>query len=322
MDDRVHALASAEAGRIRKFRDAEEEEGDRRDLGLPAVPLLHVSRSFSGSWTVSSSGEHGHPNEPRMPFIRDWIARDVLLPSTEGDPTGTYRLQLHDACSYLPRGADFQNVLSFGRTPGACVAMFPDPYQASGYLGEEAVIDDVPWEAKRPTVVFAGSTTGHTDPDKNARVLACLWALDHPRETDFRISAVVQMCPYDVRGQVHAVIAPHLPAQLIFRHRFVANIVGNSACWSRVPMVMGSRSVLFHVPHDDMVWYTPAMQAGVHYVECPTLDSILSCRRSCLADDAGCRHMTLQANDFQRRLLTRGAAVEYAVRLLCDIRGK
>lgn len=317
----ILSLATREAVRVRKFRDAEEEETDRRDLDLPSVPLLHVSRSSAGRWAVGTSGEGGHPNEIRMPFVRDWIEREVLPSTVEGDCTGTFRLQLHDSCSYLPRAEAFRNVLSFGRTVDASVAMFPDPYQVSGYAGVDAV-DRVPWEAKQSSVVFAGCTTGDTDPTKNARVLACLWALDHPSETDFRISAVVQMRPYDAFRHVRSVLAPHLPMQLLFRHRFIANIMGNSACWSRVPMILGSSSVMFHVPHADLAWYYPAMRSDTHYVECPTHASILRCRQSCLADEAKCRHMTAQANGFHRQYLTREAAVVYAARLLFDIQGK
>lgn len=330
------SLASAEARRVRKFRDGDEEEEDRADRDLPAVPLLHVSRDAGHrtSWKVASSGDRGHPNEARMPFIREWLERDVLRVGEqqpeEQDFSGTYRIQLHDSCTYLPRAADFRDILSFCRsTSSACasIATFPDPYQASGFVlggSPDAWRDEVPWEAKRPTVTFAGSSTGHTDPSKNARVLACLWALDHPRETDFRISALVQMRPYDVCRQprVREVLAPHVSPHVQFRHRFIANIVGNTACWSRVPMVLGSKSVMFHLPHEDAAWYYPAMRAGVHYVDCGSLDGVLLARQGCLSDDAGCRRMTAEANLFSARYLTRGAAVQYARCLLADIRGK
>lgn len=324
----ILALATSEARRIRKFRDREEEADDRMDRGLPEVPLLHISRTGSDRWTVRSSGEAGHPNEARMPFIRDWIEREVLtaLGGDKTDVSGTYRLQLHDSCSYLPRASEFRDVLSFGRVEddqGSTIARIPDPFQVSGYgLG---AVDDIPWHRKQSKVVFAGSTTGDTDPGKNARILACLWALGHPEETDFRISAVVQMRPFDVCTQVPCmadILAPHLPPEFQFRNRFIANIVGNTACWSRVPMVLGSGSVMFHMPHADTAWYYPAMVPGLHYVECVSHDEILRNRLACLADEAGCQRMTATAKAFKARYLTREAAVQFACRLLSDVKGR
>lgn len=322
----IVSLAVAEAGRVRRFRDGEEEESDRVERGLPEVPTLHIARtSRSGKWSVSSSGETGHPNEVRMPFVRDWLEREVLSEAAGvQDCTGTYRMQLHDSCSYLPRASEFRDTLSFGRCEGSgqSIARFPDPYQASGLMG---VMDDVPWERKRPTVVFAGSTTGDVDPTRNARVRACLWARDHPDETDFRISSVVQMRPYDVCTRVPGmtdIIAPHLAPQGQFRHRFIANIVGNTACWSRVPMVMGSGSVMFHIPHDDTSWYYPAMRPGVHYVECETHEAILRCRLSCMADAEGCHRMVADAGAFSSEYLSPAAAAQYTRALLSGVRGK
>lgn len=327
--DVIAGMATAEARRLRRFRDEGEEARDREEHGLPDVPLLHVCCSPGGStrWTVRSSGEQGHPNEIRMQLIREWLEREVLAEGEEGDPCGTYRLELHDSVSYLPRAGEYREVLSFGRTEDASpsVAMFPDPYQIAGYqLGPP---DDIPWIRKRPSVSFAGSTTGHLDPARNARVQACLWAHEHAtfHEMDFRISAVVQMRPYDVMHRfprLADVIAPHVSTHTQFRHRFIANIVGNTACWSRVPMVLRSRSVLFHLTHNDAAWYYPAMGAGTHYVECPSPDHFLSYRASLSDNHLECARMTTQANLFVDQYLTRRAAADYARRLLFDIRGK
>lgn len=332
VSDTIGGLASKEATRVQKFRDCEEEEGDRLDNDLPLVPLLHIRKGASGGWCVSSSGEKGHPNESRMPVVKQWMERDVFplcLHGASMDMTGTYRLELHDSYTYLPRAEDYRNILSFCRssagTTGASVALLPDPYQACGYSGLLGAVDDIPWETKRPTVMFAGSTTGRVNPEENKRVMACIWALDHKPQTDFRISAVVQMRPYDIIRRmpvIRDIIAPHVSPQVQFQHRFLANIVGNTACWSRVPMVLRSSSVMFHMPHDDIAWYYPMMRAGVHYVECASHDAILQNRMTCMSDDAGCRHMTHEANTLYNSYLTREAAASYTLQLLFDVRGK
>lgn len=324
--DKIASLAEAEASRVRKFRDQAEEEIDRAEHGLPAVPLLHIEkRGLSGAWSVRSSGSEGHPNEPRMAFVVGWLERTLSTTREGGDPTGTYRLELHDSCTYLPRATEYSNVLSFCRSTltDTSIATFPDPYQAAGYGAGPT--DALAWEFKRPTVVFAGSTTGDPDPSKNVRVLACLWALGQPRETNFRISSVVQMRPYDLLArhpQVRAVMAPHMSPQDQFSHRFIMNIAGNTACWSRVPMVLGSRSVLFHMPHADAAWYYPEMKAGEHFVECADHAQILKNRLTCMADETTCRHMTSAANLFRSQYLTHDAASLYAGQLLANVRGK
>lgn len=327
--DIISGLASTEATRIRKFRDGEEEESDRVEHGLPVVPLLHIGKGTVGRWSVCSSGESGHPNESRMPVIKQWLERDVLsLCDDKGqDLSGAYRLELHDSYTYLPRADEYQDVLSFCRssTKYQSVALLPDPYQACGYSGLLGAVDDVPWKTKLPKIMFAGSTTGNIDPAKNSRVMACVWALDHKTDTDFRISAVVQMRPYDIIRRMPVItdiIAPHVSPQTQFKYKFLANIAGNTACWSRVPMVLRSGSVMFHMPHDDIAWYYPMMQAGVHYVECPSHTDLLQSRMRCLADDGGCRQMTKDANTLYDQYLTCEAAASYTLRLLYDIRGK
>lgn len=321
--DTIASLATAEACRIRKFRDRVEEEEDRADLGLPVVPLLHVARQ-GGRWGVKSSGSEGHANEPRMRFMTGWLEQ-VLDTREEGDLSGTYRLELHDSCTYLPCAEEYRDVLSFCRsTKGQSrIATLPDPYQAAGY--GPGLSDTVPWEQKRHTVVFAGSSTGDLDPAKNARIQACLWSLSHPVETDFRISAVVQMRPFDVMERhpmIRAVVAPHLPPQVQFNHRFIMNIVGNTACWSRVPMVLGSQSVMFHMPHEDAAWYYPEMKAGEHYVECTSLEQVLENRLLHKSDDVTCKRMTSAANRFHAQYLTRQAASTYALHLFQNVPGK
>lgn len=331
--DTIQSLAKAEACRIRKFRDQAEEGEDRADLGLPVVPLIHIEARPGRRWWVGSSGSEGHANEPRMAFVTGWLGQVLEQDKTDagGDPSGTYRLELHDSCSYLPRAEEYRDVLSFCRSTQQSpsrVATIPDPYQAAGYGhkdGQGALRDTVLWQLKRPTVVFAGSSTGDRDPARNARILACMWALNHPLETDFRISAVVQMRPYDIIERwpmIRAVLAPHLLPEAQFCHKFIMNIVGNTACWSRVPMILGSRSVMFHLPHDDAAWYYPEMKAGEHYIECNSLEQILHNQNSHKSDDVTCNRITLAANRFHAQYLTCQAAAIYALHLIQAIPGK
>lgn len=268
-----------------------------------------------------------------MSFLCRWVGMVLSGDGIrEGDPSGTFRVELHDSYSYLPRSSEYHDVLSFGRkvcgTPGSTVALFPDPYMASGFGAGGSMLgprDQLQWGAKRATVVFAGSTTGEMDARMNARIMACVWASAHRQFLDFRISAIVQMGPHAACQRVPQladVIGPHLPPSAQFRHRYIANIVGNTACWSRLPMVLRSNSLLFHVPHGDIAWYYPELRAGVHFVECPSHQDFLSQRLSCEGDPARCSRIVAAANTFFDKFLTPEAAATYAVALLYDIRGK
>lgn len=329
--DAITSLASKEANRVIKFRNQEEEEDDRHVNGLPHVPTIHVQRrNATSECIVTSSGESGHPNEGRMGFIKQWLQSKVLTPNgeCEGNPTGTYRIELHDSTTYLPRAPEYQNVLSFGRSVNSVstVAMFPDPYQAANYSGLGIdVVDDIPWRSKRPTVLFAGSTTGSLNYALNVRIRACRWSLDHPIETDFRISSIVQMNPFDVvrqQSRMKDMLAPHISVEMHHAYKFIANIVGNTACWSRLPMVFRSQSMLFHLSHDDMTWYYPILRPGKHYVECATQQDFLTHRRECLADETGCQIVVDEARKFSNAYLNQNAAETYTRHLLFNIRGQ
>lgn len=336
-DDIIRGLAAAEGRRVRKFRDPEDERVDREDAGLPLTPLLHIARASgvnAHEYSITSSGEAGHPNEDRMAFIKQWLLNRVLIKcegedANCGDPCGTFRIELHDSFTYLPRADEYRDVLSFGRgkTSSAQVALLPDPYQASGYAagGMLGPRDVLTWASKSPTVIFAGSSTGSHNAFENERIRACVWARNYPMETDFRITAIVQMRPYEACQRVPClkdVIGHHVPPEKHFRHRFIANIVGNTACWSRVPMVLRSNSVLFHLKHDDITWYYPQMCAGEHYIACTSHSDILEKRLACIGDDRGCVRIAAAANRLFQRFLTADAADTYTRKLLFDVRGK
>lgn len=328
--ERVSGVGKCEARRIKKFKTIEEEFEDRNDRGHPPVPLLQIiqeGRGNSKKYKVLSFGEANHPNEPRMQFMKDYFEDRILsiLTKDEGDPSGVYRVQLHDSCSYLPRGDEFHDVLAFGRNKDANTALLADPYLVSGYannmLGEPDVI---PWASKASKVVFAGSTTGNMDPTQNIRVKACVWALDHPDETDFRITSVVQMNPFVAQRsfpQMKDTIAPHMSQHSQFRNQFVANIVGNTACWSRVPMILKSKSVMFHVPHDDVTWYSSLIKANEHYVACDTFEEFLTNRVKYTNLPMECARISCNANLLADTYMHTQIADVYTTSLLCSIEG-
>lgn len=327
--DRVCDLARKEAQRIKKFKTIEEEEEDRIDKDHPPVPRLQITlegRGKNTKYTLVSFGEKDHPNEARMNFLKDYFSLRILNNLEEGaDPSGVYRVQLHDSCTYLSRGNDYCDVLTFGRDGHAKTALLADPYLVSGFadnmLGSP---DTLPWISKASKVIFAGSTTGDIDPILNTRVKACVWALDHQDVTDFRITSVVQMNPFDVQRkvpQMKYIIAPHIAPNFQFKFKFIANIMGNTACWSRVPMILKSQSVMFHVPHEDVTWYSSLIKNDEHYVACETFDEFLTNRIRYTHLPMECARITDNANQFVKSYLSPDMADSYTTSLLCSVEG-
>ena len=338
--DVISFLAAAEARRMRPITD--DDELVRLAEDGKALPFFRISKDAMGRLRVEGGGHAGHDNEGRMPFVCDFVQRRVL-PLLSTDPSvgsdgpfgpkagrhgaerpavcGTYRLELHDAYSYLPNAAEYENALSFGRARDAreSVALFPDPYQMGDYGGLLTLADEVPWTLKSPVMFFAGTTTGDRAPEKNARIRACVWSLAHRDVSLFLITKVAQMgveeaCARvpDLRRTFHG----HVPIREGHGFRYGVNIVGNTACWSRVPQILCSKSVMFHVRHADATWYYPALQEGVHFVGVDAVEDLPAKRAFCEGNPGFCQAVTLNANRFCHGFLDSSHAASYAAQLL------
>jgi hypothetical protein len=261
-----------------------------------------------------------------MQLFTEWLRLRVLPlvdPGARAGLRGRWNVELHDSYAYLPDASSYDNCMTFSRPADARerVAMIPDPYHVTGYGGllVEASRDAVPWASKAPKLFFAGTTTGDRDPTRNARIQACVWSLWHPDETRFHITNIAQMSSSDALARVprlRHVLHPHVDVRDHHAFRYQVNIVGNTACWSRVPMVMASQSVLVNLRHRDSMWYYPMLRDGTHYVGADGVDDLLRVR-SALEGDAGrCGRIVADANRFVRDHLHPRHADAYMAQLL------
>lgn len=318
--DAITYLAHAEAMRIRPVTD-DEEMAEYAERGK-ALPYFTVRRDGMGRLTASGSGHAGHDNEERMPFMVDFLNRRVLpMVDPAANVKGHYRIELHDSYSYLPNSGEYENALSFCRPRGATesVALLPDPYHIAGFGGLLSVRDSTPWDQKRSRMFFAGTTTGDRDPARNARIRACVWSLDHRDISEFYITNVAQMTAEHAAAAVprfRETLRPPVPPDAHFRFRFQVNIVGNTACWSRVPMIMSSRCLMLHVRHADAMWYYPALQEGTHYVGVDGCDDLARVYAQCRGSDAWCQSVVANANRFAEAFFAPRRPESYAAQLL------
>lgn len=327
-------IARSEGRRVHPVRDPSELEELDEAMGR-RLPAFRIDRSEakSGSAFVAvglSDRDPGHDNADRLPFLVDFLNTRVLpMVESAACVSGTYRVELHDSYTYLPDRHRYHNVFSFGRAPDAAertVALLPDPYHMGDFGGLVSIMSDdtVPWTDKLPKLFFAGTTTGDRNPANNARIRACMWALDRPDVAEMHITKIAQMAPDAIlkaHPRFRETLRPPIPPEQHFRYRYQTNIVGNTACWSRLPMIMASRSLLVHcrsVAADDAMWYYPLIREGRHYVGADSAEGpdLLRAHAFCRSYDRQCRAMVDEANVLARDLFHSGTAASYMATLL------
>lgn len=335
----IEYLARAEARRARPIRDADElaELEARHGRPLSAIEVRDVAGAGHARLeAVGLDREPRHDNAPRLPALVDFLNRRVL-PMMDAEAKaagrGTWRVELHDSYSYLPDRHRYEEALTFGRAPDALerrVALIPDPYHMSDFGGggliDAALADPVAWERKEPKLFFAGTTTGDRDPAANARVRACVWSVGRP-DAKLWITKVAQM-PMDRLLRAHPSVAEAMhapvPLQEHFRYRYQVNIAGNTACWSRLPMLMATRSVVVHARDaygaGDAMWYYPLVREGRHYVaaDSPEGADLLRAKDWCAANDRRCQAIAEEARALAATLFRSGTAATYLAAFLAE----
>lgn len=299
-------------------------------------------------YVVKGYAHEGHDNEPRMPFVLSFLQERVLpFIDPRIDVSGVYPIELHDSYSYLPRSREYRNCLTFSRRLSgsdrqAGLALLPDPFQMGNYGGAfDAESDKVPWDQKRDSVYFVGSTTGSRDPARNVRVQAALYAARELRgqNVTLKLSHVVQMDEATLNGYLHADVSsdsklnlnlnlkdlscPAAPLEDNYQHRYLLNLPGNTCAWSRVPMILASKSLMLDLRPSpatqaferDVEWYYPFLQDGTHFVGC-TLESLASKHAFAVANPQVTQYIIANANRFQTSFLGANQAALYTRDLL------
>ena len=267
-----------------------------------------------GKVTFRNTGRH--PAAYRCPGVAVFVEQCVL-PLVSLDVSGEYRFETHDASE----GARVPT-LCFARDmsiENAYEILVPDFYQMFGYRGQfDDVNDPIDWSSKLPKAVFAGTTTGPVDPAKNKRVEACRWALGRT-DCDFKITSVCQMTPDALVahcGQHANISGPYLTTAEHFKYRYVLNIVGNTCCWSRVPMILKSGSLMLNLSHDQGTFYYPLLKDGEHYIGISNIAEIGNVIVSCESNVENCKRIVRNGNDFVAKYCTQHAAAVYMAHVL------
>ena len=251
-----------------------------------------------------------------LPFL-DRVARRAGLAAPV-----TIALDLNDE----PLSSAGLPVFSFQKTAGSDNILLPDVeflQPTHNALPSWLTYDRTPWARKRPTAVFAGSTTGGVITPEVVRTLAL------PRlragvffggaaEVDFRLPNLVECDSPETEAMLRAMGfgTGALSWQEQFGHRFIISMDGNGATCSRVVVTLRSRSVLLKYASDRLLYYFHGLVPGVHFVPIARDSDVLLSVAAARADAAPFRAMNEAARRFAGTFLTRRAVERYMAELL------
>jgi hypothetical protein len=263
LEENIEYLAQANSGSCYPKRSVEDI--DKR------LPYFNISKA-NDKYKIEMFNYGNHDNAPRMPYVMNYLGTRVL-PFVKGDLTGFYNIQLHDTYTYLNDGLDYKDVLCFGKLKGdKGPVQIPDCYMLGDWGGkyrgwfDGSVKDSMEWSDKMNKIVFAGTTTGSRDPKINERIQTCVWARDKA-ECDFYITSIAQIEPRHILQEVPEfkyIYRPPIPMSEQMKYRYQLVIDGNTTRWN--PDVYFTKTLAFHWPSKDMLWYSPLLKDGFEYV--------------------------------------------------------
>ena len=334
-DAAIAYVARSEARNVVRRRDDDDASGVDA-----TIPLFRIKKDANNKYACKfvAGLTDDYTAGYRAPAYEHFFANNVL-PYVDPalDVSGLYHLELHDSASKAAiETTDGHGAFTFGKDlenvhAGRNRALLPDFYQILGYSrgrGVPSLIelkDGVAFQDKVPKVLFAGTTTGDMDPLKNQRVQACRWAygVDPTRaKYELYLTSCRQIPPEEMYRKVPE--APHLFKDYVreedhYRYRYILNVVGNTSCWSRVPLIMCSNSVMINLKHDQGGWYYPLMRSGVHFVNIPTIQDLPKAVEACEKNPAMCKVIAKNANLFAKKHFSVEVAAAYARILLEEV---
>lgn len=237
-----------------------------------SLPYFQLCKQES-DYLINCYNYIGHDNQDRMLFFKQYLQGYVLpLIDKNVNLSGFYNIELHDSYNYLSKSVSYDNCLTWCKTmndPNHNPVLLPDLYQMTNYGGILNNVDDILWNQKKNKISFYGCTTGDRNPLHNERIQTCLWGLEHRSYTDLYITNIVQMKQTDVFSAIpkfQDIYHPPTSQTELFNYKFNLDIDGNVSSWSRVPVILNSKTLLFKMPSRNMCYYYPILQSGTHFV--------------------------------------------------------
>ncbi len=189
------------------------------------------------------------------------------------------------------------------------VRLIPDLYYfaARGYEDFDPVLE--PWEDRRPSLVWRGSSTGLfwqtlDDLDRLPRYRMCRFAARLGAGADVALTDLVQAANPEearlIRERVtrEGLLKPFIPMAEMARHRFILDIDGNSNSWNFMQKLRLGCCVL-RVESQWQQWFSDRLIAWEHYVPIASdLTDLIERAEWCFANMEECSAIAVRGAKF------------------------
>lgn len=193
------------------------------------------------------------------------------------------------------------------------VRLIPDLYyfMARGYEDFDPALE--PWEDRRPSLVWRGSSTGlfwqTLDMlDELPRYRMCKLAAQLGAGADVALTDLVQAAnPGEaerIRERVsrEGLLRPFIPMAEMARHRFILDIDGNANSWNFMQKLLLGCCVL-RVESEWYQWFADRLTAWEHYVPVASdLSDLVERAEWCFANPAECSAIAARGVGFARAM--------------------
>ncbi len=203
--------------------------------------------------------------------------------------------------------------------------LLPDPdLLRFDYFEADLYRDNLPYDEKQATGVFAGATTGRTirARDVAERGVPRLRAAEYflgSRLVDFRLPEIVQCENAEAEAMLAArayTQTPRLSMAEQFAHRFLLSMDGNGATCARFALALRSRGVPLKFASDHILFYFHGLQPWLHYIPIATDDEVEKLILMERDLPGSFRAVADAGREFANAYLTREAVLRYTSLLL------
>lgn len=321
MTEEIYAWALREVYPWLGRRQSQTQILERLERLNGTNPSLFLLRISGGSAVLRPK-----PIPPSSgPLLRAEMYRDFLgATASEFCPEldVTLGIYLEDAALNDPDTP----VFAFQKQRGSKDILLPDPefFDCDFYSLKDHLVDEISYEEKSCSAVFAGSTSGGyvtrqaVDERTHPRLRSALFFKGNPI-VDFRLPAVVQYDSQATIDYLRSLGFGHgdgLSWQDQFSHRFIISMDGNGAACSRIPITLRSNSVLLKYASDHVLYYFDGMRPWLHYVPISCDEEVIALVEAERARPGLLQTLAIQGRQFAQTYLSRYQAMRYTALLL------
>lgn len=227
----------------------------------------------------------------------------------------------------MPTWEDWARISSFENK------WFPDSYKENENYTQNF---NIPWENKKPTAVFRGSTTGcgttiqtnqrlkvaylskNTNPDSNGIPYLdagiTKWNL-RPRKLENQ----EYLTTIDISSLDFSLVEKLTPYEQS-SYKYIVHIAGHVEAF-RLSLELNMGSVILLVKSPWKLWYSDLLKEYVHYVPVKEdLSDLISKIAWCRNHDDECKKIAENAKEFYKTYLGKNAILDYMQKILIDLK--